>query len=618
MKTPPAIHPANQEWLKLRSLLPVEDVAIDPQLLQRIELSDGALSLRSEVGEVIWNSGSTEQTSQNISSIPEIGRLEYLFTFGFDDGQYIREVLKRLPKSSALICIEPSPEFFYKICEVSGYADILSHERFHLIVGLESQLEKIDKVGELVVQFESCKELHRPFPWIPDSLDFSPFRKKLQSSMMNSIKMTHAVKNTTDVSAGYSLGNIPMSLKCGDAEHLRQVIQGKPYIVVGMGPSLSTQIEMLKKIEGKAFIAATDNTIKELLLEGIHPDIVFHVEWRDESKEFYKGIQLKKSSVLCFGHGTNSDVPKMWPSLKVAYPSPHVELIFSEITRTLKWEVNIGATVGDFAIHFGVQCGASEIYLVGIDACCPTGSYCHPNNSSIREIYQEVNRFWSPERWDWGYVTTWPDRLELEGWDGEPVHSIGSFKRTVDVIDLLNKKLDKNQKIFTTSQYGAKYNAELASLEKLEAYPDLDKTLAPSQDCVSEQEVMPLINIKRKQVIDYYRRLKQFSLYLNSYIEAYDKKAKNVAALERNFLGELENFKSHHEKFAWIENLLVVLDHSLAMRSGRDERKKIDTEDDVAVITSAKNFADYVLKISPFEDVLIGHLNNIESSFNHE
>ena len=609
----------NKNWLEKRKLLPLGSMAIDEDLFSRLRWDKGSLFLEPSDGGEKKLIGSREGSARNVEAIPTIGPMEYCYTFGFDDGLYIQKVVQKLPHSSMVVCIEPHPEIFYKACEQNDLTELLSSQKFCLVLGSKPDNVQLSETASMLTRFEKLKELQRPEPWLLSTEMILPLKKRFQKEALASLKMMQAVRNTSAISLQHSLANIANSLRHCDPNHLKQAISGRPYIAVGMGPSLSTQIELLKKVQGRAFIAATDNSLKELLHHGIHPDIVFHVEWRDESKEFYKDLKLEKDSVLCYTQGTNAEVLGLWPSQIVAYPSTLMFLLFPEHVQAEGWQSNLGATVGDFALQFGVQCLASEVYMVGYDACFPTGSYCHPNNSSMREIYQEVHRFWSPERWDWGYYKyNFSDKIELEGWDGQPVYSMGSFKRSLDVVRILKGRCKEGQKIYATSEYGAKYEAELGSLERLMFQPEFDKTLHPAQQCIKGAVIRPVLQMRKKEISRYYRLLKEFSLYLNGYLESYGKSGAEVKVTEKTYLERLEAFQSHCDRFAWLEQLFVIIDNSLGIRSSRDFRRRADLNEHEVVHLVAQDFAQYIKSVEPLKDVLLQQLSIVETAFSND
>jgi uncharacterized Rossmann fold enzyme len=553
---------------------------------------------------------------ENLQSIPEIKRMQFLYTIGFDDGEYIQAVLDQLPQSSTLLCIEPWPELFYKILATKDVSKILSDPRFDIVVGLQPSTTKLEQITARIANFESFQELKKPHSFLKHGLDFSTHLKKILDLMLEAIKMKATMKRTSDLSVKWYLENTATGIRCGDLNHLRSEIQGKPYIAVGMGPSLDSQIKILKKVQHKAIIGVTDNALRELLDAGIDPDIVFHVEWRIESLAFYQNLKFRKPATLCYLQGVHPKIIETWPYYKAAYPAEQINLIFGPLTQSQQWQGFFGTTVGDLAIQFGANCNATEIFLLGMDSSCPAGSYHHPNTAAMREIYGETNRFWSPEKWDWRHVYHEPQRVLTENWSGEKVYSHASFKKGINVVATIAKRLQPNQSIYSTSDYGAKLDAELRSLNTLESYPNIKKELKPSQNLVSNHQVQELLRERRKQTRRYFENIKELKIRVMEYIKEMTTPSKKFDIVKQSYLNTLNAFQSDAD-VAWVEKFVILLDGTIAIRSGRDRHRLRDENDESIIEEKAKMFADYIDCMLAYENVIKNHLRNIQKEFSN-
>ena len=619
---PLSLLPANQPDLVPRQIVPHEDILVDQKEFDGlVHETDGKNHCyRSQLtqqtfGQLSADSGATPSSLvQNIASIPEIKRMQYLYTFGFDDGEYLLEVLDRLPQSSTLLCIEPWPELFYKVCATKDVSKLLADPRFDIILGQDPSITKLELTTNRVAHFEHCAELKRPHPYLRKNLSFSELQKKIMTLMLEAIKMKAVMKRTSDLSVKWYLENTPNGLRCGDVKHLMSVVDGKPYIAVGMGPSLDTQISLLKQVQGKAIIAVTDNALREQLDAGVDPDIVFHVEWRIESLAFYQDLKFRKPAVLCYLQGVHPKIMDEWPFAKVAYPASHVEMIFSPLTQDIPLPAFHGTTVGDFAIQFGAYANASEVYLLGMDASCPAGSYHHPNTAAMRELYGETNRFWSLEKWDWTHVYHEPQRVLTENWFGEKVYSHASFKKSLAVLATISSRLKSHQKMYSTSDYGAKLDAELRPLNSLMDYPDIDKTCQPSQNLVKNSDVQSQLKIRRRELRRYYTNIKDLKFAVKDYLEAAKEDSSRLEHAKGHYLRVLNSFQSDGN-VAWVEKFVILLDGAVAIRSGRDRHRLRDETEEGLFHEKAIIFSDYIECMLPYEDVIKNHLQFVQREF---
>jgi hypothetical protein len=556
-----------------------------------------------------------ELTSRRKQQLPSFKTLEFFYCFGFEDGAYIKDILKLLPKSSRLLCIEPYPEFFWNICEKVDLTDILKDNRFHIYLGSDFSTNDMSALLELSTAYESCRCLTRETPLLRACDAHHALQKKLMTAILEALKGHKARSDTSARSFKLAIQNAPVSLRCGDVNHLRSMIKGKPYISIGLGPSLATQIKDLQKVQHKAIIAVCDNALHELLDQGIDPDIVFHVEWRIESAAFYQGLKLRKPATLVYAQSVHPEILKVWPSLKAAYPSPLLDVCFLELTQGHEWPSPSGSAVGDLSTQFGVFAGAKEVYLVGMDFSCPYGSYHHPNTSAIREHYAETNRFWSPEKWDWRVTVNGdPQKVMVEGWDGAPIYTHIGIKRGVGCIDRLNHLKTKDQRIFATSKYGAKINAELASLDQLLKGPDINKDIMPSQKLISKNDLEKLLAIKHEELNRYYNKMEKLKVAAQAFTTYTESINMNHQEEYFTALNDVQSDKA----IEWIERFVLYYAPNAKASAQKQKLKLLDLETDDQIIERARMFITYIDNMELYKETILSYFSYIQKDFEHE
>lgn len=562
---------------------------------------------------------SLEQTE----SLPQFERLAHYCIYGFDTGIYIREILKNFQASNKLLVLEPLHEWFLFLCTRDDLSDILQDPRFEILLGSEPIAPFMGRYFEPISGFEKFQILERPQPILPHGEGFTTYLAESKKWILSGIQKTGIIKRTGDLSFQYYLKNTPTGLRCGDIDHLREAIQGKPYIVVGSGPSTAyrDQMDLLREIQDRAFIAAADNSMKELVDNGIDPDLIFHVEWRRISLDFYENLNLRKPAVLCYVQSVHPEILEKWPYDKVAYPAVPVELVFGELVERGKWPEMSANNVGDMAIFMGIHAKASEIYLVGMDFSCPAGSYHHPNTALMRESYGEVNRFNSVEKKDWHHVSNTPKRTKVEGWDGEEIFSFIGIKYGIEHLSFLRKQMTADQQLFTTSKMGAKIEAELRQLQDLKTLPVIDKNLRPSQNLVSDMDALRVVEKRKKQLQGYFRVAQEFSKACQSFQEAIAQDKKNsdpqgYQAIYQHYLNHVKLFQSQHD-VVWLENLILQIDTSVALRAGRLQRRMQDVQGEELIREQVDSFMEYLKIIFSYRDLLIQHIDHLHHSFSH-
>jgi uncharacterized Rossmann fold enzyme len=609
-------HHKNTPFLERRFCLPGTDFNVDDSELEKIYLrksEDGRTSISTEDADLLpaFPEDQVTTLSEQTNSIPELKPLHYVIVFGFDDGAYLKEVLTRLPASSRLLCIEPWPELFTRIAQETDLSQILSDNRLDLYVGREFDPKKFEPLAQLVSRCEKSIVLRRASPYLKPDINYQELEKIFVSHLVDTIRFKKVIFNTTDLSSHLYLKNAGAALYHGDLNHLKERIKNKPVAVIGLGPTLATQIEKLKKIQNKIFIFATDNAVSELLLHDIEPDLVFHVEWHFESLSFYKDLKFKNKPILCYIQGSHPQAVQNWPFDKIAYTS-HYDFPFRSLTQ--QWPNFQGTTVGDLAITVAVLSKAKEIYLVGMDFSCPAGNYHYPNTSSTREIYSDVSRFWSFERIDWQLVYHSSAKSLTKGWNDEDVYTRQSFKKSIQFLHTIKATCEDWQTIKTTSQAGAWTDTELADLDELDSTVDINKELKPSQMCALPNEVLKIVRRREFELREYFHETDLIHKVAKKLAQMIIKKETHLPSYQEFY----DDFTRRNDKrpklsgLKWIENMIMNISPQVRQKVEVNMmRMKDKTSSEEAFSIQLDLLVEYIEIIREYKSILDQYLTII-------
>lgn len=595
----------NRPLLQKRGLFPIREDS--PNLVDWKEFS-----LFPETRN-IEHQGESILTEGVHAAEKDVPAVAFLYQFGFGTGQSLRKTLSNMPNSSMLVCIEPWPSWFYALCCVEPIDDILRDERFS--IGLTHNPVELNSILSKVTRYKSCKEVvHSELHPKPD-FDYGEFKRAVLDGILESIRHYTRNKSTLELSNRGVIENASTCLNAGDVDHLREQIAGKPYVAVGLGPSMAAQIETLKEIQGKAVIGVCDNALREILDAGIDPDIVFHVEWRIESLSFYQNLQYRKPMVLCHMLATHPEVVKAWPFKRVCYPSPNLDIIIPELKRRYPWRPFVGTTVGDFAIQFGIYAGASDVYLVGFDNSMPAGSYHHPSTAAMRETYGETSRFWSPEKWDWRHVIGSGSTITVEGWDGEQIYAHSSFRQSIELFNTFNRIKGPEQNIYSCSDYGAKLEVPFKELRALIECEEIEKDFDPSHEVHPRSTVRSLIQKRAKEVSKYFRKIKEIEATSGTYLQFLrEDRKEGMSAVRQDYKKSLVDLQRDVD-LQWIENLIMMLDTEAARLALENKMARKDMNEEELFDFNAEKYHDYASGMMQYKDFLKQHISDFERQF---
>ena len=163
--------------------------------------------------------------------------------------------------------------------------------------------------------------------------------------------------------------------KTDTIKKVRKLIEGKTIFVIGSGPSLSSAIPKLKKLEKSIKIAA-DSSLKPLVDNGIIPDII--VTDLDGNEDTIKKISKTKSIFVIHAHGDNIEKLQMVKKMK--------NCIGTTQTNPFNKVQNFGGfTDGDRGVFLASYFNAKKIILFGMDFGNQIGKFSNTKKSD-REI----------------------------------------------------------------------------------------------------------------------------------------------------------------------------------------------------------------------------------------
>ena len=163
--------------------------------------------------------------------------------------------------------------------------------------------------------------------------------------------------------------------KTDTIKKIKKLIEGKTIFVIGSGPSLSSAIPKLKKLEKSIKIAA-DSSLKPLVDNGIIPDII--VTDLDGNEDTIKKISKTKSIFVIHAHGDNIEKLQMVKKMK--------NCIGTTQTNPFNKIQNFGGfTDGDRGVFLASYFDAKKIILFGMDFGNQIGKFSNTKKSD-REI----------------------------------------------------------------------------------------------------------------------------------------------------------------------------------------------------------------------------------------
>lgn len=329
---------------------------------------------------------------------------------GFGLGYLAEEILKRLPIGIAtprLFIVEPDPSIFISAMKCRDLSHLLNDSRVVLSVGASA-----DNVGEhwnQILDWTSLEKLaiiDHP-PSISRFKDYfervvEKIRYLCNRSKGNLVTIMHA---GTEFHTNY-FSNLADSFFMPGVKRLFGKFDNVPAIIVAAGPSLDKNMHVLKKIKGKFPILAVDTAFRQLVSNGIKPDIVCAADPSYENSLDFVGVEDETDVVLAIEAMTHPDILESFhgPQMLMTFGGGLQGLIkdYREPVGQLVCWGSIATTVFDFS----KKLGCNPLVFIGLDLSFQDGKLHARGSYSDDMMFEKTHRFTSIEHETEEYINT--------------------------------------------------------------------------------------------------------------------------------------------------------------------------------------------------------------------
>ena len=237
-------------------------------------LSSVSLDLLDRLGSYVRESGLVP----SLQGLP-VTDIDYLFVFGVGLGHHIAPLVAETP-ARHVVLFEPVVEFIRHACEVVDWAAVLAvaaRRGITIHVCLESEPEGLCGFAEFLISHEGNTFLEGSY----FHFHYWSWTFKRAYALMRERFKSHAL------SSGFFEDEVEMVRNCHSnlerwschlVESRRFREQTLPVFIVGAGPSLDADLQILKKWRERVLLVSCGTTLGILLKNGLRPDIHCEVE----------------------------------------------------------------------------------------------------------------------------------------------------------------------------------------------------------------------------------------------------------------------------------------------------------------------------------------------------
>lgn len=340
--------------------------------------------------------------------------------FGFGNGIFIREIVKKMDENDILFIYEPCVNLFFHALKEYDITDIIKEKNVLIYIeGINEfefhmHLQGVTNITNFKTQIV-C--VHPQYDKI-----FANSCIKFYKDIKDNLNHTMINVNTEIYFGEKIISNVFKNMKyLGNSNTLLELKNEFPEditaIIVAAGPSVEENIEELKKAKGKAVIFAVDRILDYLLDSGLEPDFTLTIDPKKPVEYFSKREDVKIPLIAYLE--ANNDILDGHKGRKiVCTQNSFMDEIYNK-TGKISPKVLPSGSVALLAFNVCLELGFKNIILVGQDLAY-NGEMSHAGviqsnlDKELDLLVEGVDGEQVRSRYDWKeFLTRYEDLIKM-------------------------------------------------------------------------------------------------------------------------------------------------------------------------------------------------------------
>ncbi len=307
---------------------------------------------------------------------------------GWSDGWHLQALLAALPPDAWVFVAESDPAALRGSLEKKDWRALLEDSRLLLGAGKPDEaffscLEAVEilHVAEVAPIVFAPGYNRAPAAYAAIFTEFARqinTRRKLWGTAVFDAPLWQA--NTFANLA--RLGTAP------DVGALRNLLPGKPMVLISAGPSLDESLDFIRAASGRAVIVAVNSSYRAVRNAGVAPHFVLAADPREFTARGFQGVPVD-GSWLVTTPIVNPEVPGLFGERRLSWSGANE--LFSEVRRRCGRAPGTAfieqGTVSACAVDFAALLGCDRVCLVGQDLAVRMDGRSHAADS----FYSDLN-----------------------------------------------------------------------------------------------------------------------------------------------------------------------------------------------------------------------------------
>lgn len=358
-----------------------------PEMAARLEAAEQTCCVQDGVietprGRYSPKGGPNGEAASRWAELVEIHEACAHAVSGFGTGAHVRAVLNRMDARSSLFVAEVDASALRAVLASEDFSDVLDDPRF--LIG----------IGVLDDDYFTSLRKH-PFFHITNAqpLLYGPcfsrdeaYYAKFFTEFVRNFELWYSLYKTNLDSSGswqeQTLVNLPYLLDAPDVRELAPLIDGRPIVLIGAGPSLDDSVDFLAEIQDRAVLIAGNSAYQKLNKHGIKPHLTIAVDARLPTWWGYYGSSIDGVPLLApfFVH---PEVVRGFFRRTYTWgrQNPIISWLWKTLGREAPSDVLEKGTVSACILDLARQWGCTKVCLVGQDMALTASGQSHSMDS---------------------------------------------------------------------------------------------------------------------------------------------------------------------------------------------------------------------------------------------
>lgn len=398
-------------------LVDIVSVHRKKDLVSRVVLSaNRKLNIQAETAEgspvLIHEPANPGGEAESFLSMVPKDSTGVVLMFGMGLGYSALALARRRKKLQAIVIFELNTEFFIHGLGQLDFSDLLLDTRVRLRIGQIKDIAPVLGPIQSTLMLENIHTLS-----LTTCFKVNAGYAELSSVVFDYVNALNAEGNTKTMYGEAFIRNRLRHLTSishdRKLEELAGAFQGKPAIIVAAGPSLDKNIHEIANAQENAIIISADTALPTLLKQGVVPDFVTAIDYKELTYEKIAGTaadgRCREISLICTSWVTHK-VTKVFPAKSIfwAFSANALE---NWMNRLIGGSVLIpgAGTVAHLNFISADVMGCAPIIFVGQDLSF-TDEKGHASNVTLSSRHHTKQLLDAPE-----------GVMSVKGWDGNPV-----------------------------------------------------------------------------------------------------------------------------------------------------------------------------------------------------